>query len=352
MDKLALRSQPEELARQDPLAGILAGQLSEQTRRAYRQDVSHLLLFLSDRGQAEAWAVLSRDEKAARLEQAFANEEARKLLLTVTRAEILAFRAYLKETCRLSTAAVNRRLAGASSILRELSLQGYRTDNPCNGIRTLRRDGEYSPTVGLSAEQAKALLSAPAGDSLPALRDRAILAVMVRNGLRVAEVVGLKVADLGEDQGFRVAVVRGKGQKIRKAKLAGPTWEALSRWVVASNRWPSPQSTVFCPIRKHGRRQQAEWVCEERGLTTVALAKIIRKHAVTALGEELAGKISPHSLRHCFITLALEAGDFPPASPVCRRTLRPRTTERYDRARENLSDNAADYVSKVLNGTS
>jgi site-specific recombinase XerC len=53
------------------------------------------------------------------------------------------------------------------------------------------------------------------------------LALMLRNGLRAAEVVGLCVGDLGEDQGFRVATIHGKGGKLRKAKLAGATWETL-----------------------------------------------------------------------------------------------------------------------------
>jgi site-specific recombinase XerD len=347
MDKLAVRPGGKALATKDPLADILAGQLSEQTRRAYRQDVSHLLLFLSD-GEQGKWAGLSRDEKAGQLDRAFEDTEARKLLLAVTRAELIGFRVYLKEQCCLSTAAVNRRLAGVSSILRELSLQGYRADNPANGIKTLRRNGEYSSTMGLSAKQAKALLSAPTGDNLPALRDRAILAVMVRNGLRAAEVVGLNLSDLGEDQGFRVAIIHGKGEKIRKAKLAGPTWEALEKWLDTSGRWQA--GPVFCPVHKHGRGEQGEWIPEERAMTTVALAKIIHKHAVTALGEETAAKISPHSLRHTFATIGLEGGASLRRMQYAMGHADPRTTERYDRARENLADNAADYVSKVLNG--
>jgi site-specific recombinase XerD len=73
---------------------------------------------------------------------------------------------------------------------------GHRPDNPAERLRTLRTNGDYSPTIGLSAEQAKALLRASVGDDLPALRDRALLALMLRNGLRAAEAVGLCVGDL------------------------------------------------------------------------------------------------------------------------------------------------------------
>jgi site-specific recombinase XerD len=209
----------------DPLAGILAGQLSEHTRRAYRHDVSHLLLFLQE-GPVPEWGELTREAKHARLARAFSNPGALRLLLTVTRADLIAFRTHLKEV-GLSTLATNRRLAGVGTLLRELQLQGYRPDNPAERLRTLRTSGDYSPTRGLTAEQARALLAAPAGDDLPDLRDRALLALMLRNGLRAAEVVGLRVSDLGEDQGFRVATIHGKGGKLRQAKLAGVTWEAL-----------------------------------------------------------------------------------------------------------------------------
>jgi len=185
----------------DPLASILSGQLSEHTRRAYRHDVSHLLLFLQE-GPAPEWGELSREAKHAPLARAFSDLEALRLLLTVTRADLIAFRTHLKEV-GLSTLATNRRLAGVGSFLRELQLQGYRPDNPAERLRTLRTSSDYSPatlrsseatplrstsTRGLTVDQARALLAAPAGDDLPDLRDRALLALMLRNGLRAAEV--------------------------------------------------------------------------------------------------------------------------------------------------------------------
>jgi integrase/recombinase XerC len=178
----------------DPLAAILAGQLSEHTRRAYRHDLGHLLAFL-EAGPGLVWQGLTLAEKHALIERACANPDAVGWLLRVSRAELITFRTHLKEV-GLSTLAVNRRLAGVGTILRELQLQGHRPDNPAERLRTLRTNGDYSPTIGLSAEQAKALLRASVGDDLPALRDRALLALMLRNGLRAAEAVGLCVGDL------------------------------------------------------------------------------------------------------------------------------------------------------------
>jgi len=60
--------------------------------------------------------------------------------------------------------------------------------------------------------------------------------------------------------------------------------------------------------------------------------------------------ILPHVLRHAFATLALEADASLRRVQYAMGHSDPRTTERYDRARENLADNAADYVARVLNG--
>ncbi len=331
----------------DPLHGILAGQLSEHTRRAYRHDVSHLLLFLQE-GPVREWGGMTREAKHARLARAFANPEALRLLLSVTRADLVAFRTHLRDV-GLSTLATNRRLAGIGSFLRELQLQGYRPDNPCERLRTLRTSGDYSPTRGLTAEQARALLAAPIGEELPDLRDRALLSLMLRNGLRAAEVVGLRVGDLGESQGFRVATVHGKGGKLRQAKLAGATWEAVQSWCEASGRWAAGrEAPVFVAVRKCGKGAAGVWIAAGQPLTTRSLARILRGWAEAALPPEVVAHLHPHALRHAFATLALEAGASLRRVQYAMGHSDPRTTERYDRARENLSDNAADYVARVL----
>lgn len=340
----------------DPLAEILAGQLSAMTRRAYRTDVSHLLLFMRDRETERAirpgeWEELTTKAKGERLADAFEDQAARAVLLTVDRAELIAFRVYLKEILELSTLGINRRMAGCSSILRELHLQGWRPENPAISIRGLRRNSDHSPTIGLSADQARALIQAPPLDGLPGLRDRALLALLVRNGLRAAEVLGLRMGDLGEDQGFRVATIHGKGERDRTAKLAGATWEALEAWLEAGGRRAAgPEAPIFCPVKKYGRGDEARWLTWECALSTVGLTRIVEKWARRSLPADIADRLHPHCLRHTFATIALEAGASLRRVQYALGHADPRTTERYDRARENLGDNAADYVSRVLNG--
>ncbi len=79
----------------DPLAEILAGQLSEHTRRAYRHDLGHLLAFL-DEGPALAWRGLTLAEKHELIEQACAGPDAVSRLLRVSRADLIAFGTHLK----------------------------------------------------------------------------------------------------------------------------------------------------------------------------------------------------------------------------------------------------------------
>jgi site-specific recombinase XerD len=104
----------------DPLAAILAGQLLEHTRRAYRHDLGHLLAFLEEEPKL-AWGGMSLAEKHVLIERACANPDAVGRVLRVSRADLIAFRTHLKEA-GLSTLAVNRRLAGVGTILRELQL--------------------------------------------------------------------------------------------------------------------------------------------------------------------------------------------------------------------------------------
>ncbi len=346
-----------KLGARDPLACVLAGQLSEHTKRAYRTDLAHLLLYL--RGEetgrvlpAGEWRRLSKAERSALLQEAWADPgEALRLLREVDRGDLTGFRAHLRECFGLSPAGVNRRMAAVRSVLRELHLGNFRPDNPAAGLKGLQMNGDHSPTIGLTPDQGRALLAAPQGEELPALRDRALLALLLRNGLRAAELTGLRVGDLGEDQGFRVATIRGKGERVRQAKLAGPTWEALAAWLETAGRQRSgPEAPVFCPVRKYGRGEQGCWLCHERPLTTQAVALIVGKWARAALPPEVAGRVHPHALRHTFATLALEAGASLRRVQYAMGHQDPRTTERYDRARENLADNAADYVSRALDG--
>ena len=103
-------------------------------------------------------------------------------------------------------------------------------------------------------------------------------------------------------------------------------------------------------MKKYGRGAAARWLTWECALSPVGLTRIVDKWARKVLPEEIAARLHPHCLRHTFATIALEAGASLRRVQYALGHADPRTTERYGRARENLGDNAADYVSRVLNG--
>ncbi len=105
---------------------------------------------------------------------------------------------------------------------------------------------------------------------------------------------------------------------------------------------------MFVPVRKAGCGRESLWVTVDRRLTTRSLARIVRERAAESLPAEVAARVHPHALRHAFATLALEAGASLRRTQYALGHSDPRTTERYDRARENLTDNAADYVARAL----
>ena len=105
---------------------------------------------------------------------------------------------------------------------------------------------------------------------------------------------------------------------------------------------------VFVAVRKSGCGANAVWTTMEQALTTRSLARIVQERAADALPVEIASGVHPHALRHAFATLALEAGASLRRTKYAMGHSDPRTTERYDRARDNLAGNAADYVARVL----
>ena len=105
---------------------------------------------------------------------------------------------------------------------------------------------------------------------------------------------------------------------------------------------------MFVAVRKTGCGAAAVWTTTSRAITTRSLARIVRERAMEALPIEVAAGLHPHALRHAFATLALEAGASLRRTQYAMGHSDPRTTERYGRARDNLADNAADYVARVL----
>ncbi|NUP12062.1 MAG: tyrosine recombinase [Polyangiaceae bacterium] len=124
-----------------------------------------------------------------------------------------------------------------------------------------------------------------------AIRDRAMLMLLYSSGLRVSEIVGLRVQDVDRARG--VVSPLGKGHKRRLVPVAQPALVALDVYLEAR-------------AARRGVRGDTLFVARgDKGLTRQAVFKYVRKYAAAA---GIPRAISPHKLRHSFATHLLTGG--------------------------------------------
>ena len=145
----------------------------------------------------------------------------------------------------------------------------------------------------LTETQVEALLAAPNTEEPLGLRDRAMLELMYASGLRVSELVGLKVHQISlNDQILRTM---GKGSKERLVPFGDVAAEWLQTYLSGA------RSTILA-----GQRTDDLFVTSRgQGMTRVAFWMIVKKHAATA---GIVTALSPHTLRHAFATHLLNHG--------------------------------------------
>jgi site-specific recombinase XerD len=159
--------------------------------------------------------------------------------------------------------------------------------------------------------------------------EHALISLLALNGLRVSEATGANIEGLGVERGHRTLVITRKGAKVVTIPLAPRTARAIDLAVGERSEGP-----VF--LAADGRR------LDRRGA-----ARIVRRVARRA---GVSKPVGPHTLRHAFITAALDAGV--PLRDVQEAASHadPRTTMRYDRARGSLDRHATYIVAACLAG--
>lgn len=280
------------------IAGFLAG-YTGNTRLAYQHD---LRVFSS-------WC---RDQQLH--------------LLEVGRASIELF-ARNQESAGLARSTVARRLSTVTSFYRYCVEEDLLSRSPASNVRRPKLRTESTMT-GLDRNELGMLL-VEAGLSSP--RDHALTCLLALNGLRVSEAINADISDLGLERGHHTLRIIRKGGTPALIPLA-----------------PRTARTVY---RAVGDREEGPIFLHESGI------RMRRHHASRIIGRlaRRAGidkKISPHSLRHSFITAALDAGV--PLRDVQEAASHadPRTTMRYDRARRSLDRHATYIVATFVAGAS
>ncbi len=237
---------------------------SPHTLRAYASDLDDYSAFLASRGRGP--------------------EDA-------TQIDARAYLARLREAA-LARASVARRLAAVRSLYRFLTLRGYAKLNPFTGLRSPK--GERRLPRFLDEEEIKHLVESPATDTLAGLRDRAVLETLYSTGMRVSELVAMNVGTI--DLLGEAVRTRGKGNKERLVPVGSlavaAVKEYLDRRRADRTRAMDDLSPLFA--NRFGGR-----------LTTRSVNRVLKKHVGRCA---LAGRITPHTLRHSFATHLLNRG--------------------------------------------
>lgn len=236
--------------------------------------------------------------------------------LEANRAAVDGYSRHLETTAAPSTIA--RRLSTLAGYYKYAVSENVLASSPLEHVKRPSAPAD-SPTLGLDRVEAKALLAEAGEHSARAL---ALVALLLHDGLRISEALKADIEDLGSVRGHRTLTVTRKGGARRDVVLAPATAAVIDTYV--GDRETGP---VF--ITKSGNR-----------LDQPGAFRLIRRIAKAA-GVEHADRISPHSLRHTFVTLSREAGV--PLEDVqdAAGHADPRTTRRYDRGRHNLDRHPA-----------
>ena len=207
----------------------------------------------------------------------------------LTRQEV---RAWIADLSRegLAPASVSRSVSAARGFFRFLMLDGHIKTHPAEDIDSPQTSA-HLPRF-LTEDEIERLFDAPDTSTAEGVRDRAMLELMYATGLRVSELVSLKLADVDIDTGL--IVCHGKGSKERRV----PIGQSAIRWL-AEYRGVRARRTETRP--NEPRLFLNSWGAP---LTRQFAWTMIKRYAASAGLRD----ISPHTLRHSFATHLLQRG--------------------------------------------
>lgn len=190
----------------------------------------------------------------------------------------------------LSARSLARIISTLRSFYRFLILDGFLEMNPAANLS--------SPKIWLnlpkllSIDEVEMLICEPDLDNKKGKRDRAMLELLYATGLRVSELIQLRLKDINLEEGFLIC--RGKGGKERIVPLGRQAEQSIRNYLDTSRPLLLKESTDLLFVSSWGR-----------AFTRQGFWKMLKGYAQKA---GLTKKISPHVLRHSFATHMLEKG--------------------------------------------
>jgi integrase/recombinase XerD len=238
--------------------------LSGNTQEAYSRDLTRYLEYLEKQGKNN--------------------------IPVITAADIASFLSVLKND-GIAPRSRARALSAIRMFHKFLMIENYAEHNPASIIEAPRSLAKLPHF--LSAPEIDALFAACAGNAAEQIRDRAMLELLYATGLRVSELVNLKLREVNIDSGYLLTV--GKGNKERLVPIGESARSAVRDYLQAVRYKYDPDSSnmyLFLSRLGDAMSRQAFW-------------NLIKKRAYQA---GISKNISPHTLRHSFATHLLENG--------------------------------------------
>lgn len=243
--------------------GVQKG-LSENTVAAYAEDVRKLIDYASDSGHG---------------------------VENITEADLHEFLCTLQDV-GIQARSQARIISGIKGFFRFLKIEGYIDKNPTQLLESPKL-GKHLPTV-LTVEEIDAMIAAIDMGKPEGQRNRAIIETMYSCGLRVSELVNLRISQIYANDKY--VIVLGKGDKQRIVPISDVALDCIAEYIEDSRANVNVQSGCDDILFLNRRGKQ---------MTRVMVFYIIKELC------ELAGirkTVSPHTLRHSFATHLLEGG--------------------------------------------
>lgn len=191
----------------------------------------------------------------------------------------------------LDSRSISRALATLRNFFQFLVFEETLNKNPCEDIES-PKVWKSLPKV-LSIEEVDLLLSQPNLSTTRGIRDRAMIEVLYATGLRVSELVSLRLRELSLDLGYLTCI--GKGSKMRVVPLGRSALQHLESYLKSARiQILKGKASDFVFVNRHGAQ-----------LTRQGFWKLIREYGRKA---NIRMELNPHLLRHSFATHLLQRG--------------------------------------------
>jgi integrase/recombinase XerD len=285
--------------------------VSDATRRAYSRAVADFFLFVGGKHPVD-----------------------------VVPADVQRWRDYLRSR-RKRPATVSFKLSVIRSFFEYLKAGGVVPLNPASTKLVSPPELPTEPSGrALTAREVRYLLAGPDREKPQGARDYALMLVMLRLSMRVSEVCSLKASSIKWSHGRWIIRCKVKGGREEVWPLPKEVKEAIDYYIRLDRKRrdvshsDGEDSLLFQP---HVNYRTLEF---NKGLSTRMVQKIVARWAdYCGLGD-----LSPHDLRRTAITKALDSGLTYRQVQMMSKHKDPKTVMRYDHGRENLEQNAVNFI--------